>query len=382
MFRYLFKQFRFFLLILVVIVLFFGFFVIPKIISLLYVPLEFIPKRTYFREESIETEIFFNNAPSSKECLRTLIKAVGSSSSTIDIAMYSFNSPDLAEALKKASTRGVEITLVINHDHVKKARSFFKADSPHVRVLPEKDSKFVKHTGSMHHKFFLIDRKENPLLITSSLNATDIQNAHDIGYVLTTRDSAITDEFGLEFDRIKNGIWGLAKIDDWDYSPFAKRINSKSDFFEIWWSPGLELNSIKGKLLETINQAEEELLVICWQITDTDILNALLKKSTEGVKVHVVTDKHLFLTDENLDFMQSPLIQVDINEDSTDGELKSFIHEHVLIVDGKSVLFGTNNWSGRGALSNDETIFYTNNTYLVTEFLNHFERLSEMLRNK
>ncbi|HOM77720.1 MAG TPA: phospholipase D-like domain-containing protein [bacterium] len=373
--KYLYKPLVFFFFL----SLFLGIFLIPKIISILQVPLLAVPYSQVSLSVPLDFEIFFTNTASSPKYIDTLVSAIDLSVTSIDMAMYSFNSKELVEALKNASQRGVDITLVINHDHVKRARELFGESYFPIKILPEKKSNFPKHTGSMHHKFVLIDGET---LIASSLNATDIQNDNDIGYVLVTKTPEIVQEYIMEFSRLESGLWGLAKIDDINYHPFSKIVYAGDDYFEIWWSPGLESNSIRGRILSAIESAETTLQIICWQITDQQIMDALLSKAREGVEIHVIMDQHPFLSDEMSSFMKNPLVHVDINEDTVDGSLKSFIHEHVLIVDGTSVLFGTNNWSNRGALSNDESIFYTNNKYLVNMYLNHFSSLLETILSR
>lgn len=298
---------------------------------------------------------------------------------SVDMAMYSFNSGLVSQTIKEVAQKGVVVNILIDPTHTKEALALFPGKNPNLHIFPIENPKvFAKHSGSMHHKFLVIDGEKEPRLILSSLNLTDIQNENDIGFVLESKNLELVASYSQEFNRLKSGSWGLSKFSSLEYAPYSKLVTFPRGNMEIWWSPGKSGNSVESRILDLINSAQDNIKVICWQITSEDIMKALAKKAKKGVLVQVITDSDPFQSENMPSFPVIPNFSVKINNKPRE-RYKSFIHEHILIVDDKVVLFGTNNWTAKGFYRNDEAILYTDYLPVAKSFVNHFRELETIL---
>ncbi len=54
-------------------------------------------------------------------------------------------------------------------------------------------------------------------------------------------------------------------------------------------------------------------------------------------------------------------------------DFNSFLHHHLLLVDGTIAVFGTNNWSTNGFFNNNESIMISNIPYMFQSFKQAFD---------
>lgn len=102
--------------------------------------------------------------------LSAIVREIDGAKGTLDIAMFSFTSREIGDAVLRATQRGVKVRIILDQGQAKERFSryplFLQANIP-VKLLPGGEKKFVK--GLMHNKFAVIDGKE---VITGSYNWT------------------------------------------------------------------------------------------------------------------------------------------------------------------------------------------------------------------
>ena len=113
---------------------------------------------------------------------------------SIDIAMYSLTSREIAQALVAAQKRHVAIKIILDmaqtKDHYSKGRYM---------IGKGLDVKFHMGPGLMHHKFAVIDNK---ILLTGSFNwtmAADKKNAEDL---LVFSDQTLAQKYAKQFKHL------------------------------------------------------------------------------------------------------------------------------------------------------------------------------------
>lgn len=106
-----------------------------------------------------EIRIFFSSKGGIAE---EIIKQIDNAEDYIDIAIYSFTSQPIAEAIIRAKNRGVEIRILMDKGQSQGEYSKFE-------YLLDNDIFIIqdRHTGIMHNKIILIDGK---VLFTGSYN--------------------------------------------------------------------------------------------------------------------------------------------------------------------------------------------------------------------
>ena len=106
-----------------------------------------------------DTKVFFSPKGG---CTNEVITHINNAQKTIDIAIYSFTSEPIAQALVKVEDRGVQIRILMDKQQAKGRYSKFSfLANNEVPVCLD------KHSGSMHNKIAIID---SVVLLTGSFN--------------------------------------------------------------------------------------------------------------------------------------------------------------------------------------------------------------------
>jgi len=126
-----------------------------------------------------------------------IIKRINLSKSSIDIAVYSFTTGEIAQALVSAHRRGVKVRVIrdkVQSSNKHDENGFLKKNGIPVLILSGKGR------GLMHSKFAVFDVKE---VLTGSYNWTE--NAEKFNYenAVFIDDEKVINSFEKEFE----GMW-------------------------------------------------------------------------------------------------------------------------------------------------------------------------------
>jgi phospholipase D len=130
-----------------------------------------------------------------------IIDRINYSKSAIDVAMYSFTSEDIAQAIVNALNRGVRIRVIMDLEQSSNSHNefnFLNNSGIPVRLLSGVG------LGIMHDKFAVFDGKE---LLTGSYNWTTNAERHNHEDVIFLKDKKVIAGFEQEFER----LWVEAK---------------------------------------------------------------------------------------------------------------------------------------------------------------------------
>lgn len=128
--------------------------------------------------------------------------------------------------------------------------------------------------------------------------------------------------------------------------------------------------------LSNIENAEHSILAAVAWFTNPDIMDALIKKSEEGLTIAVIVDagdendtrnKKFIAKYPNLQFPIFYALNIKWN-------FKNYMHHKFCIIDNKIVLHGTFNWTIK-AQYNDEDITEDKNESTVASFVEQFKDL-------
>ena len=352
-------------------------------------------------DHNLETTVYFNQKFNDDSILtNTLTNAVRGAKKSIELAMYSFDYRPLADELYRASARGVKVTLILSPDNKSQHDIIFEKAPKEIEFI-----NFEKSKSYMHDKFAIIDRgQESARLLTGSLNWTALQAKFDPSFLLDTKDIDLIEQYGNEFNRLKTGKRGIDKFMMDDYNPFGALFKYKDGFLETWWSPGRGDNVIQQRIIDSILSAKKSIEILIWQMSDINIAKAIIKKANEGVEIKIITDDfNIWEKDsvfyyivkqklknklDNLEIIDDVARNIDFKNEIKSHlpygvtGIKSFLHQRTLMVDNSTVLFGTNNWSGQGSFSNDESIMVSDNKNIVDSFKKSFVWNYDSLRKK
>jgi phosphatidylserine/phosphatidylglycerophosphate/cardiolipin synthase-like enzyme len=128
---------------------------------------------------------------------------IGEARRSVDAALYRLTHPPLARALAEASTRGLQIRLVLDRgkfEETRRTRELLANHKLPFRLLSGRQAPDAK----MHHKFAIIDGRT---ALTGSYNWTTESEDHNFDNLVVLRDTDAIEEYAREFEL----IWAAAE---------------------------------------------------------------------------------------------------------------------------------------------------------------------------
>ena len=349
------------------------------------------PTETVMISDHFSGEVYFNNEFDQNEFSRVIISAINGAKKRIDVVVYSMDHTLIRDALYRAADRGVKVTLLLSKNRASTHNKIFTDLPPNIERI-DVGSVNTSTSGYMHHKFVLIDRGEpGAKLLFGSYNFTLLQEKYDPSFLMETTRPELIQIFGTEFDRIHTSAISRATDPLLSRNPFAAHIIYPEGYIDIWFTPSVSSGkqNLFTYFLNLIRNAQKNIEVMIWQMTDKNIAKALVSKAKTGIPIRILTDDYNFsLKDSAFPYLleQKKIYNLNTLEVLTDyrrnievekkyGEknLNSFLHHHLMLIDGQTALFGTNNWSTNGFFNNDESIMVSNIPYIFSSFKAAFD---------
>jgi competence ComEA-like helix-hairpin-helix protein len=260
-----------------------------------------------------------------------------------------------------------------------------------------------KGSGLMHHKFLVVD---NRTLLVTSANLThsdafgDFSQPESLGNAnnLVKIDSPeLAKLFAQEF----NLMWGDGSGGKPDSlfgvkKPFrgAKTVRVGQSTVTVKFSPTSKTipwtDSTNGIISKTLLDGVEKVDMALFVFTEQNIANYLESDRQKGVQIRVLVDRDFAYRpySDALDLMgiaipqncryepgnqpwQNPIQTVGVPI-LPSGDL---LHHKFAVIDEKTVITGSHNWSAAGNYNNDETLLIIQNATVAAHYQREFDRL-------
>jgi phosphatidylserine/phosphatidylglycerophosphate/cardiolipin synthase-like enzyme len=261
-----------------------------------------------------------------------------------------------------------------------------------------------KGSGLMHHKFIVIDRQ---IVVTGSANFTlsdihgDFANPETRGntnnlIIVNSKELAkiYTEEFNYMWGDGPGGNldskFGLAKP-----IRFTHKITLDNTIIEVQFSPISSSqpwdNTTNGLIGKALSNATKSINLALFVFSEQKLANILQQKQQQRITIQGVFEPEFALRyySEALDLLgmaikdnqcnyeannnpwQTPLQTVGIAQLSRGDKL----HHKFAIVDNRTVITGSHNWSAAANYNNDENALIIHNPTVAAHFQQEFERL-------
>lgn len=136
---------------------------------------------------------------------------------------------------------------------------------------------------------------------------------------------------------------------------------------EAYFSPGDECPRAIGRLLTTARQSAD---ICVFTITDDRLADTILDTHRRGVAVRIITDDAK-AEDLGSDVERFERAGIGVRVDQSPFHM----HHKFAILDGKTLLTGSYNWTRGAARDNEENLIVTSDPRFLTPFGRAFERL-------
>ncbi|MBH8557939.1 phospholipase D-like domain-containing protein [Hymenobacter negativus] len=315
----------------------------------------------------------------------TLASYINKARKTVDLAIYNWNSTVILNSVNAARARGVKVRVIYEDDNANVSINSLNAAIPRVGRPAQAGS---SGSAIMHNKFVVIDADTNvastPWVWTGSTNWTSAQLTTDRNSAIAIQDQALARVYTIEF----NEMWGSTTLTPGtllfgnrktDNTPHYLRIGNRD--VQSYFSP---TDNVNGRLIETVQTADNDLHFASMLITRADIARAIrdrvqlrgIAACTEGVTNDTsATDG----SGNNFRIIRSAIGTRMIKK------VGSYIFHHkYLIVDAgasqsdPTIFLGSHNWTNSADNENDENTLVIHDAKIVNQYYQEFStRVSE-----
>ncbi|HAT72492.1 MAG TPA: hypothetical protein DCS63_06725 [Elusimicrobia bacterium] len=298
--------------------------------------------------------------------------AVRASVSSVDVAVYGFTLPRVADALVDARKRGVAVRVIMNESHVLTPRVSDQIlqimdGGVNLRAL-----RGAGRYGIMHNKIGIFDGK---LVMAGSFNWAVTANTANSENAVFSRDAAMVAGYRRYFD----WMWGFSRsVADGPGAPVENYGPPPEDplrpvVFNGLALPGYSFSPggrTEADIVDAVNAARESADIAVFSFYSLDIAAAVIDAQKRGVKVRVVVDRvqasqsevGRLLYDNGVPFRWSQGFSG-----------KGVMHNKFAVLDGKLLMTGSFNWSANARDNNFENMFYTDSPAYTAPFAAQFE---------
>jgi phosphatidylserine/phosphatidylglycerophosphate/cardiolipin synthase-like enzyme len=281
-----------------------------------------------------------------------LVAALESASSSIDIAVYDLDLPAVRDALIAAHRRGLRVRVVAETDNL---------DQPALQDLLAAGVPLVddRRPSLMHHKFVVIDEQQ---VWTGSLNLTWNGLHRNDNHLLAIQSTDLAADYLREFEEMFiDDRFGPLSLPDTPY-PFLA-IGEAA--VEVGFSPD---DGIEGRLLQRLQDAESQILVLAFVLTSDSIAEALLQAHERGVEVRAVAEaRQSGGAGSDVDRLRAA--GLDLRLDTNPANM----HHKVIVIDRSTVIVGSYNFTQSAEHDNDENSLMIDDPGLAAQFVDQFE---------
>lgn len=288
-----------------------------------------------------------------------LIERINSAQSTIHIAAFEFNLTPVAEALIAAHQRGVEVLWVTDDENGLDADQ----EEGHGQfAMLKKAGIEVRDDGRgalMHNKFWIFDRKT---VWTGSTNITVNGMLHNNNNVIVIESLELADIYEREFAEMWAGKFGPTSPSTLD----DQTLTIDGTPIQVLFAPEDEVAS---HLVPLIEQAQKSIRFMAFSFTHPGLGDAVLARAAAGVDVRGIFETR----GSETKYSELPALYCAHVPVRQDGNSATF-HHKVFVIDDKTVITGSFNFSDNADQSNDENVIIVTHNGIAAQYLQEFER--------
>lgn len=286
-----------------------------------------------------------------------LVGAIDGAQKSVDMAIYNLSLESIADALIDAQERGVAVRMVMESDSMDKTQPRRLAGAG-ISIAGDWSK------GSMHDKFTVIDGAE---VWTGSMNYTWTSFYADFNNLVRLPSPEAARDYTVEFEEMYlDGLFGPDTRPDTPYPHFA--IGGAE--VEVAFSPD---DGAASKIIAEIQTAESSIDFLAYSLTSDAIAAALLERAAAGVTVRGVFDAGQAESNTGGEFENLRQQGINVRLDGIDG----LMHHKVILIDGKTVITGSYNFSNNAERTNDENLVILHDPAAAALYAGNFQTIYE-----
>lgn len=289
--------------------------------------------------------------------MNRIVELIDGAERTVEVAQFTFSRAAVEEAILRAHERGVDVRVAMNHQQS-------QGDNPSTRLRDAGVAvKFIKgknagsYDGLQHAKFVIVD-DATIAMGSNNFSSTGFSVNEENTIVLASRvDDPIVASFNCFFDKMYAGAVAEGASCS---SPDARFTPSTHP-----WK----------MLRDEMRGAQASIDVLMHHLVFDDAVKELAKAAERGVRVRIVVNAEDRDETQGANWDRLREAGGVVRYKQTNPELFQFMHDKLAIVDGKTLLNGSGNWSGSAFFNNWEFYVRLHDVGVLSAFNGLFARL-------
>jgi phosphatidylserine/phosphatidylglycerophosphate/cardiolipin synthase-like enzyme len=289
---------------------------------------------------------------------------INTAQTSVDMAIYQLDLPNVTQALIDAKKRGATVRVVteINIlDDPKENPSFKQLEQAGIKIVGGNPN------AIMHNKFVVVDGKA---VWMGSWNFTtnDTYRYNNNGILIQSPELARN--YTVTFEKMfKDGKFGPQRKP----GGTTPRLTIGGVTVENYFAPE---DKVAEKIIPRLQRAQKTIDFMAFSFTDDNIGKAVMDRATAGVKVRGVFETTGSETQYS-EYGAMKAAKLDVWQDGN----AYLMHHKVFIVDEQTVIFGSFNFSQNAENENDENLLIVDDVSLAQAFEAEFARVYEQAKN-
>ena len=286
---------------------------------------------------------------------------------TLDVAIYDFDLDNAADALARAKSRGVTVRMVMDSDTLDNTK-----DEAIVQAVGKVKAAGIPIVGDnrqpiMHDKFVVRDGEE---VWTGSWNFTTGDTYRLNNNAVRIRSRELADNYAAEFRKM---------FEAKQFGPNKPKgvphpvITIGDARIETYFSAQ---DDVASKVAARVGGAQRSIRFLAFSFTQDTIGQAVIQKAQGGVTVSGVFER----TGSETRFSEYGKMKqagLDVYQDGNPYTM----HHKVFVLDDRTTLFGSFNFSDGANRDNDENLLIVDDPGFAQPFIQEFDRVLAAAKN-
>lgn len=277
---------------------------------------------------------------------------LGQTQQQVDLAVFELELPCVEEVLKRLHQQKKQVRIVSDSDHL----------SPEIKRLKKLGIPVVDdQRGAFMHNKFLV--RDDDSLWTGSMNLTPNGVHRNNNNVVRIRHAGVAQLYRAEFEEMFAGKFG----------PRSPRQKLPALFqldgveIEVLFSPE---DPVQERIVDLLQGAQKSIHFMAFSFTDDKMGKAIQARAKAGVTVRGVFES-MGSKSKYSEYGRLKRQKLDVKRDGSAG----ILHHKVFIIDEKTVVTGSYNFSKNADRSNDENVVILHSPPLAQAYLQELQSI-------
>jgi phosphatidylserine/phosphatidylglycerophosphate/cardiolipin synthase-like enzyme len=313
-----------------------------------------------------DTRIFFTtpslvypdvrNQRSPSPLLQAVIADIDAARKSVDLAAFDLDIPEVTDALIRAKQRGLAVRVIVDSENLETPEVSEETGRLQSAGIPVH---FDDREPFMHNKFIVVDEG---VAWTGSWNVTSNDTFRNNNNMLRFSNDLIAADYTREFNQMFEGQFGTRKTSGTPHP----RVQVGAANIEIYFSPE---DGIAKHVVQRLQNATTNIRFMTFSYTADDIANAMIAKAKAGLVVQGVFERQN-AAGTGSEYAKLKSGGVDVLHDGN----CYILHHKVIIIDDRTVITGSYNFTGSAERDNDENLMIIDDPAIARSYLDEFNR--------